>query len=127
MVTLVERPSRFAVLIKVPSKNTAVVVAALSGHVRKLPATLRRSLTWGRRLEEMARHKTFTVATDVKVYLCDPQRPWQRGITKHQPAATVIFLRGTDLSVYSQAQLDRVPLRLNQRPRETLGFQTPAS
>jgi IS30 family transposase len=68
MVTLVERPSRFAVLIKVPSKNTAVVVAALSGHVRKLPATLRRSLTWGRRLEEMARHKTFTVATDVKVY-----------------------------------------------------------
>jgi IS30 family transposase len=92
------------------------------------PATLRRSLTWGRRLEEMARHKTFTVATDVKVYFCDPQRPWQRGINENTNLLLrQYFPRGTDLSVYSQAQLDRVPLRLNQRPRETLGFQTPAS
>jgi IS30 family transposase len=78
IVTLVERHSRFAVLIRVPSKDTAVVVTALSRHIRKLPATLRRSLTWDRGLE-MAKHKTFTMATDVKVYFCDPQSPWQRG------------------------------------------------
>ena len=78
IATLVERHSRFLMLIKVPSKDTAVVVAALSQHVRKLPATLRRSLTWDRGLE-MAKHKEFTVATDVQVYFCDPQSPWQRG------------------------------------------------
>ena len=78
IATLVERHSRFAMLIKVPSKETEAVVAALSRHVRKLPATLRRSLTWDRGLE-MAKHKDFTVATDVKVYFCDPQSPWQRG------------------------------------------------
>ena len=77
IVTLVERHSRFAMLIKVPSKDTAVVVTALSQHIRKLPATLRRSLTWDRGLE-MARHQDFTVATDVQVYFCDPQSPWQR-------------------------------------------------
>src|SRR6202049_2089416 len=75
---LVERHSRFAMLLKVSSKDTEVVVATLSRHVRKLPATLRRSLTWDRGLE-MAKHKTFTIATDVKVYFCDPQSPWQRG------------------------------------------------
>jgi IS30 family transposase len=75
IVTLVERHSRFTTLVKVPSKDTAVVVAALSRHVRKLPASLRRSLTWDRGLE-MAKHKTFTVATNVKVYFCDPQSPW---------------------------------------------------
>jgi IS30 family transposase len=78
MATLVERHSRFTTLIKVPSKDPAVVVAALSRQVRKLPATLRRSQTWDRGLE-MAKHKTFTVATDVKVYFCDSQSPWQRG------------------------------------------------
>ena len=78
IATLVERPSRFAMLIKVPSKETEAVVAALSQHVRKLPVTLRRSLTWDRGLE-MAKHKEFTVATDVQVYFCDPQSPWQRG------------------------------------------------
>src|ERR1700693_5080907 len=78
IVTLVERHSRFTTLIKVPSKDTAVVVAALTRHARKLPAALRRSLTWDRGLE-MAQHKTFTMATDVKVYFCDPQSPWQRG------------------------------------------------
>ncbi len=127
MATLVERHSRFAMLIKVPSKDTEVVVAALSQHVRKLPATLRRSLTWDRGLE-MAKHKTFTVATDVKVYFCDPQSPWQRGTNENTNLLLrQYFPRGTDLSVYSQAQLDRVALRLNQRPRKTLGFQTPAS
>jgi IS30 family transposase len=127
MATLVERHSRFAMLIKVPSKDTAVVVAALSRHVRRLPATLRRSLTWDRGLE-MAKHKDFTVATDVKVYFCDPQSPWQRGTNENTNLLLrQYFPRGTDLSAYSQAQLDQVALRLNQRPRKTLGFQTPAS
>ena len=78
IATLVERHSRFAMLIKVPSKETEAVVGALSQRVRKLPATLERSLTWDRGLE-MAKHKDFTVATDVQVYFCDPQSPWQRG------------------------------------------------
>jgi len=127
IATLVERHSRFAMLIKVPSKDTEVVVAALSRHVRKLPATLRRSLTWDRGLE-MAKHKDFTVATDVKVYFCDPQSPWQRGTNENTNLLLrQYFPRGTDLSTISQAQLDQVSLRLNQRPRKTLGFQTPAS
>jgi len=127
IATLVERHSRFAMLIKVPSKETEAVVAALSRQVRKLPATLRRSLTWDRGLE-MAKHKDFTVATDVKVYFCDPQSPWQRGTNENTNLLLrQYFPRGTDLSAYSQAQLDQVSLRLNQRPRKTLGFETPAS
>jgi IS30 family transposase len=127
MATLVERHSRFAMLIKVSSKDTEVVVAALSRHVRKLPATLRRSLTWDRGLE-MAKHKTFTVATNVKVYFCDPQSPWQRGTNENTNLLLrQYFPRGTDLSGYSQAQLDQVALRLNERPRKTLAFETPAS
>jgi IS30 family transposase len=127
IATLVERHSRFAMLIKVPSKDTEVVVATLSQHVRKLPATLRRSLTWDRGLE-MAKHKDFTVARDVQVYFCDPQSPWQRGTNENTNLLLrQYFPRGTDLSGYSQAQLDQVSLRLNQRPRKTLGFQTPAS
>ena len=127
IATLVERHSRFAVLVKVPSKNTEAVVAALSRRVRKLPATLRRSLTWDRGLE-MAKHKAFTVATDVKVYFCDPQSPWQRGTNENtNRMLRQYFPRGTDLSLISQAQLDQISLRLNQRPRKTLGFQTPAS
>jgi IS30 family transposase len=127
MATLVERHSRFLMLIKVSGKDTAVVVAALSKHVRKLPATLRRSLTWDRGLE-MAKHKEFTVATDVQVYFCDPQSPWQRGTNENTNLLLrQYFPRGTDLSGYSQAHLDQVALRLNQRPRKTLGFQTPAS
>jgi IS30 family transposase len=127
IATLVERHSRFLMLIKVPGKDTAVVVAALSKHVRKLPATLRRSLTWDRGLE-MAKHKEFTVATDVQVYFCDPQSPWQRGTNENTNLLLrQYFPRGTDLSGYSQAHLDKVALRLNQRPRKTLGFQTPAS
>jgi len=127
IATLVERHSRFAMLIKVPSKETEAVVAALSRHVRKLPATLRRSLTWDRGLE-MAKHKDFTVATDVKVYFCDPQSPWQRGSNENTNGLLrQYFPKGADLSPYSQAQLDQVSRRLNQRPRKTLGFQTPAS
>jgi IS30 family transposase len=127
IATLVERHSRFLMLIKVPGKETAVVVAALSKHVGKLPATLRRSLTWDRGLE-MAKHKEFTVATDVQVYFCDPQSPWQRGTNENTNLLLrQYFPRGTDLSVHSQAHLDQIALRLNQRPRKTLGFQTPAS
>ena len=110
IVTLVERHSRFAMLIKVSSKDTAVVVTALSRHIRKLPATLRRSLTWDRGLE-MAKHKDFTVATDVQVYFCDPQSPWQRGTNENTNLLLrQYFPRGTDLSGYSQAQLDQVAL-----------------
>src|SRR5881275_2731365 len=127
IATLVERHSRFAMLIKVRSKETEAVVAALSEHVRKLPATLKRSLTWDRGLE-MAKHKDFTVATDVQVYFCDPQSPWQRGTNENTNLLLrQYFPRGTDLSGYTQADLDKVALRLNQRPRKTLGFQTPAS
>jgi IS30 family transposase len=127
IATLVERHSRFAMLVKVPSKNTEAVVAALSQRVRKLPATLRRSLTWDRGLE-MAKHKAFTVATDVKVYFCDPQSPWQRGTNENtNRLLRQYFPKGTDLSPISQAQLDQISLRLNRRPRKTLGFQTPAS
>ena len=127
IATLVERHSRFTILVKVPSKDTATVVAALSRHVRKLPASLRRSLTWDRGLE-MASHKTFTVATNVKVYFCDPQSSWQRGTNENTNGLLrQYFPKRTDLSDYTQAELDKVALRLNQRPRKTLGFETPAS
>jgi len=125
IATLVERHSRFTMLVKVSSKDTATVVAALSQHIRKLPATLRRSLTWDRGLE-MAQHKSFTVDTEVKVYFCDPQSPWQRGSNENTNGLLrQYFPKRTDLSVHSQSELDEVALRLNQRPRKTLGFQTP--
>src|SRR5450432_119340 len=127
MVTLVERHSRFTALVKVKSKDTAVVVAALSRQIRRLPTSLRRSLTWDRGLE-MAKHKTFTVATNVKVYFCDPHSPWQRGTNENtNRLLRQYLLKRTDLSGYTQSQLDKIALRLNQRPRKTLGFQTPAS
>jgi IS30 family transposase len=126
IATLVERHSRFTMLVKVPSKDTATVVAALSQHVLRLPASLRRSLTWDRGLE-MAQHKSFTVDTDVRVYFCDPQSPWQRGSNENTNGLLrQYFPKRTELSVYSQEELDEVALRLNQRPRKTLGFQTPA-
>jgi IS30 family transposase len=126
VATLVERHSRFCMLVKVPGKDTATVVAALSQHVRELPATLRRSLTWDRGLE-MAQHKSFTMATDVQVYFCDPQSPWQRGSNENTNGLLRQYLpKKADLSCYSQLELDEIALRLNQRPRKTLGFQTPA-
>ena len=127
IATLVERHSRFVALVRVPSKDTATVVAALSRHVRKLPTSLWRSLTWDRGLE-MAKHKNFTVDTNVKVYFCDPQSPWQRGSNEENTNGLLrqYFPKRTDLSGYSQAELDEVALRLNQRPRKTLGFETPA-
>jgi IS30 family transposase len=126
VATLVERHSRFCMLVKVPGKDTATVVAALSQHARQLPATLRHSLTWDRGLE-MAQHKSFTMATDVQVYFCDPQSPWQRGSNENTNGLLRQYLpKKADLSCYSQSELDEIALRLNQRPRKTLGFQTPA-
>lgn len=126
IATLVERHSRFTMLVKVRGKNTESVTAALAKQVRKLPVELRRSLTWDRGLE-MARHKTFTVATDVKVYFCDPKSPWQRGTNENtNRLLRQYFPKRTDLSEHSQAHLNRIARRLNQRPRKTLGFKTPA-
>lgn len=127
IATLVERHSRYVALVKVKNKETATVVAALTRQIRRLPTSLRRSLTWDRG-HEMSTHKAFTVATDVQVYFCDPSSPWQRGSNENTNGLLrQYFPKGTDLSVYSQSDLDRVALRLNQRPRETLGFQTPAA
>jgi len=126
VITLVERGSRFCVLIKVTGKDTATVVAALIRHVQQLPAALRGSLTWDRGLE-MAQHKSFTMATDVKVYFCDPQSPWQRGSNENTNGLLRQYLPKTaDLSRFSQSELDEIALRLNTRPRQTLGFRTPA-
>jgi IS30 family transposase len=126
IATLVERQSRFTILVKVDGKDTESVVSAVTKKVRKLPAQLRRSLTWDRG-NEMAQHKAFTIATDVQVYFCDPQSPWQRGTNENTNGLLrQYFPDGTELTQYSQAQLDKVALRLNQRPRKTLGFSTPA-
>src|ERR1051326_1200161 len=126
VATLVERRSRFCMLVKTPGKDSSTVVAVLSQHVGQLPAELRRSLTWDRGLE-MAQHKSFTMATDVQVYFCDPQSPWQRGSNENTNGLLRQYLpKKADLSCYSQSQLDEIALRLNTRPRKTLGFQTPA-
>ncbi len=126
IATLVERASRFTMLVKVKGKDTHTVVTALSKQVRKLPTQLRQSLTWDRGME-LADHKTFTMATDTKVYFCDPRSPWQRGTNENtNRLLRQYFPKGTDLSVYSQAELNKVARKLNQRPRKTLGYETPA-
>jgi IS30 family transposase len=122
IATLVERHSRFTALVKVQSKDTATVVAALSQQILRLPTSLRRSLTWDRGLE-MAQHKSFTVATDVKVYFCDPHSPWQRGTNENTNRLLRQYLpKRTDLSSYTQSQLDKIALRLNQRPEKNFGL-----
>jgi IS30 family transposase len=126
IVTLVERASRFAMLLKVPRGDTATVVGALAKYIRKLPEELRRSLTWDQG-SEMSGHKSFTVATNVQVYFCDPRSPWQRGSNENTNGLLrQYFPRSTDFSRISQAQLNAIASRLNQRPRKTLGFETPA-
>jgi IS30 family transposase len=126
IATLVERKSRFTMLVKVPGKDTETVVTALTHHVRRLPAELRKTLTWDRGTE-MAQHKRFSIATDVKVFFCDPQSPWQRGTNENtNRLLRQYFPDGTDLASVSQAALDDVAHRLNQRPRKTLDFQSPA-
>jgi IS30 family transposase len=126
IATLVERQSRFTLLVKVAGKDTGSVVSALSRQVQRLPAELRKSLTWDRGTE-LAMHKDFTVATDVKVYFCDPQSPWQRGTNENtNRLLRQYFPDGTNLSDFTQGDLNRIANRLNQRPRKTLGFLTPA-
>jgi IS30 family transposase len=125
--TLVERHSRYLLLVKVPSKDTAVVVRALARTVRTLPRGLMQTLTWDRGTE-LAAHARFTVATDVRVYFCDPQSPWQRGSNENTNGLLrQYFPRGMDLSQVSQAQLNAVARELNTRPRKTLGYRTPAA
>jgi IS30 family transposase len=126
IITLVERHSRYTSLIKVADHKTENVVAALTRHARSLPKSLRRSVTWDHG-KEMSNHASFSVATDVKVYFCDPSSPWQRGTNENTNGLLrQYFPKGADLSGFTQSQLDNVALRLNQRPRKTLGFQTPA-
>jgi IS30 family transposase len=127
IATLVERQSRFLILVKIPHCDTKTVVKALTRKMRKLPQQLRRSLTWDRG-KEMAAHKSFSLSTDLCVYFCDPASPWQRGSNENTNGLLrQYFRKKTDLSGYSQAYLDKVALKLNQRPRETLGFDTPAN
>ncbi len=127
VATLVERSSRFVMLVGVGGKDTESVVAALGEQIRRLPKTMMDTLTWDRGTE-MAAHKRFTVATDVAVYFCDPKSPWQRATSENTNGLLRQYLpRRTDLSVYGQHDLDLIALKLNTRPRKTLGYSTPAA
>lgn len=126
IVTLVERHSRYVMLAKIPNKNTETVVNALIKQARKLPDELYKSLTWDRG-KELADHRRFTMETDVAVYFCDPQSPWQRGSNENtNRLLRQYFPRKTDLAPHSQAHLNKIARRLNERPRKTLDFHTPA-
>lgn len=126
VATLVERQTRYVMLVKVPAKDTHTVVNALVKNARKLPQELYKSLTWDRGTE-MHGHKRFTLATDIQVYFCDPQSPWQRGTNENTNGLLRQYLpKGIDVSTYSQAKLNGVARQLNERPRKTLGYRTPA-
>ena len=126
IATLVERKTRYVMLVKVDGKDTETVVNALIKSARKLPQELYKSLTWDRG-KEMAGHKRFTLATDIEVYFCNPQNPWQRGTNENTNGLLRQYLpKGIDVSTYSQAKLNAVARRLNERPRKTLDFHTPA-
>jgi IS30 family transposase len=126
IVTLVERHTRYVMLAKVPTKDTQTVVTALIKQARKLPDELYKSLTWDRG-HELADHKRFSLATNIDVYFCDPQSPWQRGSNENtNRLLRQYFPKGMDLAPVSQAQLNKVARQLNERPRKTLDFQTPA-
>jgi IS30 family transposase len=126
IATLVERHTRLVMLVRVPSKDTKTVINALIRQAHKLPRELYKSLTWDRG-KEMADHKRFTLATDIKVYFCDPQQPWQRGSNENTNGLLrQYFPKGMDLSNVHQNRLNAVARRLNERPRETLNFRTPA-
>jgi IS30 family transposase len=126
IATLVERQSRFTMLVKVEGKDTKSVVDALTRQAIRLPKVLRQSLTWDRG-SELADHKRFTVATDIQVYFCDPSSPWQRGTNENtNRLLRQYFPKGTNLAIHSQSHLDNIARQLNQRPRKTLDYMTPA-
>jgi len=126
IVTLVERHSRYLMLAKIPSRHSEVVVDALIKQARKLPDELYKSLTWDRG-NELADHKRFTMETDIDVYFCDPQSPWQRGTNENTNRLIRQYLpKGTDLSKYTQAQLNKIARQLKERPRKTLDYESPA-
>jgi IS30 family transposase len=126
IATLVERQTRYLMLVKVEGKDTESVVNALITNARKLPQELYKSLTWDRG-KELADHKRFTLDTHIQVYFCDPHQPWQRGSNVNTNGLLrQYFPKGLDLSTYSQENLDEVARRLNERPRKTLNYQTPA-
>ena len=126
IATLVERQTRYVMLAKVSNKDTQTVVSALIKQSKALPNELYKSLTWDRG-KELTDHRRFTLATNIDVYFCDPQSPWQRGSNENTNGLLrQYFPKGTDLSVHSQAHLNKVARQLNERPRETLLFETPA-
>ncbi len=126
VATLVERHSRYVMLAKIEKRDAETVAAALIKHSRKLPTELYKSLTWDRGTE-MANHVDFTLATDIQVYFCDPKSPWQRGSNENTNRLLRQYLpKGVDLSIYTQAKLNCFARRLNERPRKTLGYETPA-
>ncbi len=126
IATLVERHTRYVMLVRVKGKDTEIVISALIKHAKKLPTELYKSLTWDRG-KEMADHQRFSLATNIDVYLCDPQSPWQRGSNENtNRLLRQYFPKGTDLSVHSQTMFNAVARQLNERPRKTLGFETPA-
>ena len=126
IATLVERQTRYVMLAKVSGKETDAVVNALIKQAKRLPNELYQSLTWDRG-KEMADHQRFTLDTDIQVYFCDPKSPWQRGSNENTNRLLRQYLpQGTDLSVHSQAKLNAIARQLNERPRKTLGYETPA-
>jgi transposase, IS30 family len=127
IATLVERQSRYVMLVRLPNKETQTVVRALARRIRRLPHGLMKSLTWNRGTE-FAAHRAFTLTTSVQVYFCDPRSPWQRGSNENTNGLLRQYLpHATDLSSYNQTRLDAIALRLNTRPRMTLGYRTPAA
>lgn len=127
VATLVERHSRYVMLAKLENKKTDTVVDALIKQAQKLPEELYKSLTWDRGTE-MKAHQRFTLETNIKVYFCDPRSPWQRGSNENTNRLLRDYLpKGTDLSTYSQEELDWIARELNERPRKTLDYETPAA
>jgi len=126
VATLVERHSRYVMLVKLENKKTATVIHALIKQAHKLPSELYKSLTWDRGAE-MSGHQRFTLETNIEVYFCDPQSPWQRGSNENTNRLLRDYLpKRTDLSLYSQTELDAIARELNERPRKTLDYETPA-